>query len=154
MPLVVADPSDDSPKEIEKRKYYIMSYEFTLNGFLIDDKEFQVSPAISRQVSLFEFETSKKSKRVRIEPPRPNSFDLDFNFVSGNTQLNEVFRYTVDLNVSNTTNISSYSVYINSNYVGDDLTKIQITDGDTLVVNVIKFDNTKASLIKTNAVLV
>lgn len=154
MPLIAADPSDDSPKEIEKRKYYIMSYELTLNGFIIDENEFQVSPAISRQVSLFEFETSKNSKRAKIEPPRPKSFDLDFNFVSGNTQLNEVFRYTVDLIVGITSNVNSYSVFINSNYVGDDLTKIQITDGDTLVVNVVKIDNTKEATIKTNAVLV
>lgn len=217
MPIVAADPTDDSPKEIEKRKYYIMNYEFTLNGFLIDDKEFQVSPAISRQVSLFEFETSKKSKRVKIEPSRPKSFNLDFKFVSGNTQLSEVFRYTVDLklteqqnliscynttysaitntnltyincsgntinlslnsgntnticvkggtvpNFSNTTGgtltegvscASGFSVYINGNYIGDDLSDIQINDGDTLLIQVYKEDNTKESIIKTNAVLV
>jgi hypothetical protein len=60
----------------------------------------------------------------------------------------------VDLIVGITSNVNSYSVFINSNYVGDDLTKIQITDGDTLVVNVVKIDNTKEATIKTNAVLV
>lgn len=154
MPLITADPTDESAKEIEKRKYYIMSYEFTLNGFILDDKEFQVSPAISRQVSLFEFETSKNSKRAKIEPPRPNSFDLDLNFVSGNTQLNEIFRYTADLNVGITDNVSSYSVTINGNYVGNDLTTIQITNGDTFSISVVKIDNAKSATIKTNAVLI
>jgi hypothetical protein len=154
MPLTTADPTDESAKEIEKRKYYIMSYEFTLNGFIIDDEEFQVSPAITRQVSLFEFDTSKKSKRAKIEPPRPDSFDLDLVFVSGNTQLSEVFRYTTDLNVGLTDNVSSYSVTINGNYVGDDLSTIQITNGDTFSISVVKIDNTKKSTIKTNAVLI
>jgi hypothetical protein len=53
-----------------------------------------------------------------------------------------------------TENVFSFSVTINGNYAGDNLTKIQINDGDTLVINVVKNDNTKTSLIKTNAVLV
>jgi hypothetical protein len=121
---------------------------------LIDEDEFQVSPAITRQVSLFEFQTSKKSKRAKIEPPRPNSFDLDLSFVSGNTQLSEVFRYTADINVGMTQNVSSFSVTINGNYAGDDLSKIQINDGDTLIINVIKNDINKIASIKTIAVLV
>jgi hypothetical protein len=154
MPITLEDPVDESAKEIEKRKYYVQSYKITLNGLLIDEDEFQISPAITRQVSLFEFETDKRSKRVKIEPPRPNSFDLDLNFVSGNTQLSEIFRYTADINIGMTENISSFSVTINGNYVGDDLTKIQISDGDTLVISVIKNDNTKLALIKTDVVLV
>ena len=79
---------------------------------------------------------------------------MDLLFVIGNTQLTEVFRYTVDLKTTETTNVSSYDVYINSNFVGSDLTTIQINDGDTLLVNVTKVDNTKESVIKTVAYLV
>ena len=140
--------------KLEKRKYYIQSYKITLKGLLIDEEEFQVSPAISRQVTLFEFETKKSSRRVKIEPPRPDSFDLDLLFVSGVTQLNEVFRYTVDLKVTTTQNVSSYSVYINNNYLGDDLPVIQITDGDTLKVIVVKINNSTSATIKTDSVIV
>ena len=49
---------------------------------------------------------------------------------------------------------TGYSVYINGNYVGDDLELIQINDGDTLSVTVYKNDNTKTSTIKTTAYLV
>jgi hypothetical protein len=61
MPITLEDPTDESVKDIEKRKYYIQSYKITLKGLLIDEEEFQVSPAISRQVTLFEFETKKLS---------------------------------------------------------------------------------------------
>ncbi len=154
MSVILEDPTDESVKEIEKRKYYIQSYKITLRGMLIDEKEFQVSPAITRAVTMLEVDTKTKSRKVKIEPPRPKSFDLDLLFVSGNTQLNEVFRYTVDLNVTTLENVSSYSVFINNNYLGDDLPVIQITDGDTLKVIVTKTDNTKQSVIKTNSVLV
>jgi hypothetical protein len=137
MPITLEDPTDESIKDIEKRKYYIQNYKITLKGLLIDEEEFQVSPAISRNVTLFEFEKKKKGRKVKIEPPRPDSFNLDLLFVTGVTQLNEVFRYTVDLKVTTTQNVSSYSVYINNNYLGDNVPVIQMTDGDTLKVIVV-----------------
>ena len=172
---------------------------------------------ITRQVSLFEVDTRTKSKRVNIEPSRPDNFDLDLLFVSGNTQLTEVFRYSVDLKVTEQQNLincynatysaitntnltytncsgnivtsglttgntsticvkggtipsfsnvtgatyttstscaSGYSVYINGNYVGDDLDIIQINDGDTFLITVYKNDITKDAVIKTVAYLV
>jgi hypothetical protein len=154
MQMTLEDPTDESVKEIEKRKYYIQSYKITLKGMLIDEEEFQVSPAITRHVTLFEFDTKKRGRKVEIEPPRPDSFDLDLLFVSGVTQLNEVFRYTVDLKTTTIENVSSYSVFINNNYLGDNLPVIQITDGDTLKVVVTKTDNTKESIIRTNSILV
>ena len=107
--------ADESAKELEKRRYYIASYTFIMKGLLIDEAEFQISPAITRQVTLFETEDKVKTKRVNTEPSRPNNFDLDLLFVTGNTQLTEVFRYTVDLKTTELTNVSSYDVYINSN---------------------------------------
>lgn len=154
IPITMDGVADESAKEIGKRKYYISSYTFIMKGLLIDESEFQVSPAITRQVSLFETEDKVKTRKVEIEPPRPNNFDLDLLFITGNTQLTEVFRYTVDLKTTELSNISSYDVYINSNFVGSDISTIQINDGDTLLVDVTKVDNTKESVIKTVAYLV
>jgi hypothetical protein len=154
IPITMDGVADESAKEIGKRKYYISSYTFIMKGLLIDESEFQVSPAITRQVSLFETEDKVKTRKVEIEPPRPNNFDLDLLFITGNTQLTEVFRYTVDLKTTELSNISSYDVYINSNFVGSDISIIQINDGDTLLVDVTKVDNTKESVIKTVAYLV
>jgi hypothetical protein len=217
MPMKMEDPSDESAKEIEKRKYYIQTYKITLMGFLLDEEEYEVNPAITRQVNLFEFDNKVKRKKPNIEPPRPDNFDLDFLFITGNTQLSEVFRYSADLKVIETENItncyninysantnsnltytncsgssttisltsgntgtvclkggttptfsnvtgvtytegiscsSGYSVYINNNFVGDDLEVIQINNGDTLKIIAFKEDVTKNSLIKTKAVLI
>lgn len=154
IPITMDGVADESAKEIGKRKYYISSYTFIMKGLLIDESEFQVSPAITRQVSLFETEDKVKTRKVEIEPQRPNNFDLDLLFITGNTQLTEVFRYTVDLKTTELSNISSYDVYINSNFVGSDISTIQINDGDTLLVDVTKVDNTKESVIKTVAYLV
>ena len=83
-----------------------------------------------------------------------NYFELNFTFVVWVTQLTEVFRYTADLKVGEIDNVSSYSVFINGNYVGDDLTTIQITDGYTFLITVTKIDPTKSATIYTTAYLV
>lgn len=154
IPIILDDVSDESAKDLEKRKYYIANYKFTMKGLLIDEEEFQISPAISRQVSMFEVDTKVKSRRVINNPPRPNNFDLDISFLSGVTQISEVFRYTADIRVENTDNISNYSIYINNNYVGDDLSLIQINDGDTLKIIINKIIISEVSNIKTTAYLV
>jgi hypothetical protein len=154
IPIVMESVSDESAKDLEKRKYYIANYTFIMKGLLIDEAEFQISPAISRQVTMFEVDTKVRGRKVTPQPPRPNSFDYNLIFVNGVTQLSEVIRYTVDLKVGEIDNVSSYSVFINGNYVGDDLTTIQITDGDTFLITVVKIDNTQSATIYTNAILV
>jgi len=154
IPIILEDISDESVKDLEKRKYYIQSYKFTMLGILIDEDEFQVSPAITRQITMFETQTKNRSRYVTEYPAKPNFFDLNINFVSGVTILSEVFRYSADIKIQSTTNVTSYSVYINNNYVGDDIQTIQINDGDLLRIEVTKVDITQASEIKTTAYLV
>ena len=154
IPITLDSVADESAKDLEKRKYYIANYTFVMKGLLIDEEEFQISPAITRQVTMFEVDTKTRGRKVTPQPPRPNSFDLDLTFLSGITQLSEVYRYTVDLKIGEISNVSSYSVYLNGNYVGDNLTTIQITNGDTFLITVIKIDNTQSATIKTTAYLV
>ena len=140
IPIVLDDVSDESAKDLEKRKYYIANYKFTMKGLLIDEEEFQISPAITRQVTMFEVDTKVKSRRVTIEPPKPNFFDLDINFLSGVTQLSEVFRYSVDLKVTNQENLINcynvtYSAITNTNLTytncsGNSVT-LSLTTGNT-----------------------
>lgn len=217
IPLKLDEVSDESVKDLEKRKYYISSYKITMMGLLIDEDEFEVNPAISRQLTLFEFTRSKKNKKTKIEPANPSNFDLDFTFVSGNTQLIEVFRYDADITVDSIINLtncynityssitnntlnytncsgntvtlptnsgdsgtvcvksdttptfnnttggtitygesctSSYSVYINNNYLGDNISVIQISTGDTLKIIVYKENPNLSSIIKTTVSLI
>jgi len=154
IPITLDSVSDESAKDLEKRKYYIANYTFFMKGLLIDEEEFQISPAITRQVTMFEVDTKTRGRKVTPQPPRPNSFDVNLTFLSGVTQLSEVYRYTVDLKIGEIDNVSSYSVYLNGNYVGDNLTTIQITDGDTFLITVIKIDNTQSATIYTTAYLV
>ena len=153
IPIVLEDVSDESIKELEKRKYYIQNYKFLMQGLLIDEEEFQVSPAISRYLTMFEVDVKKKQNKVKPNDSRPNFFDFKFIYENGTTALTENYFFTADVKPKELINISSYSVYINSNYVGDNLTTIQINNGDLLLITIVKTSNLLNSYIDTTTYL-
>jgi hypothetical protein len=147
IPIVMNNISDESVMELEKRKYYIQNYEFTMLGFLIDEDEFEVSPAVSRILQVVEFEqgTTKKQKKVLLENKKVS---LDALFVVGNNSIIQLFEYVTDISVGQTSNIDNYDVYINNDYYGSNISEIQLNSGDTLKLIVNKFDNTKEGNIQ------
>ena len=153
IPIVMGNISDESVLDLEKRKYYVQSYEFTLLGFLIDEDEFEVSPAVSRVLQVVEFETQTKKKQPK-KLSNPASTTLDVLFVVGNNIITQIFDYTVDLNLGETDNVESFEVYINNDYYGSDIEQIQLNTNDTLKLIIVKNDDTKDSIIKFNNLLV
>jgi hypothetical protein len=139
IPIVMGNISDESVMDMEKRKYYIQSYEFTMLGFLIDENEFEVSPAVSRVLQVVETElrTVSRGKSTRL----PNDkIELAATFVGGNTIVNEKFDYTTNINVDSTSNVKNYDVYINNNFFGTNVNSIQINNGDVLKLEIEKLD--------------
>jgi hypothetical protein len=138
--------TDESVFDVEKRKYYIQTYEFTMLGFLIDEDEFEVSPAITRVLQVVEFEkkTTRRNKKKPIEET-PGSQAL---FLIGNTTLTQLFSYVVDIKIGQTTNVQSFDVYINDDYYGSDLELIQINSGDILRLDVVKDNSSIESTIQ------
>jgi len=146
--------SDESVMDLDKRKYYIQNYDFTMLGYLIDEEEFQVKPAISRVVQLFELDTSLLRKKPSRFPENPDEFKLDFLFVVDNNTLSDIIDFTANMNLVSTDNVDSFDVYINNNYYGSYVEIIQITTNDILRIEVTKNDDTKDATIVYNCKLV
>jgi hypothetical protein len=146
IPIINTSFSDESVMELEKRKYYIQKYDFTMMGFLLDEKDFEVTPAISRTLQMFEVDQSPSRRPKRkAEPQQPQTITLDYPV---NILTNEyLFEYVCDLNLTETKNIDSYSVFINDDYYGDNINFIQINKFDTLKIDIIKNNETEESLI-------
>ena len=131
------DISDESVMDVEKRRYYIQSYQFTLMGFLIDEDEFEVKPAISRVLQLIETETKTyKSKKTKVVPSE--SSKIVFNYDSNSVTHSETFDYTANLTVGLSNNVTNYFVYINNLFYGNNTSVIQINNGDTLQIDIQK----------------
>jgi hypothetical protein len=139
--------SDESVIDIDKRNYYIQSYDFTMLGYLIDEEEFEVKPAISRVVQLFEVDTQvPKGKRAEITPSNPDEFVYNLFFTSGNTSIiDDKVDYRINLTLVGTSNVTSgatindgYRVYINDDFYGVNVNFIQLNTGDLLRVDITK----------------
>jgi hypothetical protein len=135
VPIILQNISDESVVDLDKRKYYVQSYDFLMMGYLIDEEEFEVKPAISRTVQLLEAATQSRGKK-KSYPKNPSLFPLTFNFSAGTTAYTENYKYTADLSFENVKNINSWDVYINGDYYGSDLDKIQLTSGNNLTLNI------------------
>jgi hypothetical protein len=140
IPIIMGNLSDESVMDVEKRKYYIQTYEFTMLGFLIDEDEFEVSPAVTRLLQVVEVDTRTSRRRVKMnsEIEREPSEVL---FVIGNDTISQVFDYVADIKIVGSENVKNYDVFINNNYYGTDITDIQINTNDVL-----KFVITKTNI--------
>jgi hypothetical protein len=155
VPIILDNVSDESQMTMEARKYYVQNYDFTMLGYLIDEDEFEVKPAIQRITQLIELDTTT-TRRQKIDryPKNPNEFPSEFVFVSGNTTLVDMIDFTANMSLVGTDNINTYDVYINDDYYGSDVSVIQITTNDILRIEVTKTDNTQESKITFNSGLV
>ena len=140
VPIIMNNVADESQMSLESRKYYVQSYDFTMLGYLIDEEEFEVKPAIQRVTQLFEIDNNRLSKRRHQFPENPDNFENDFLFVVGNTTLVDVIDFTANMQLIGTENILSYDVYINNDYYGSNVDIIQITTNDTLRIQAFKND--------------
>ena len=147
IPIVMNNITDESVLELEKRKYYIQSYEFTMLGFLMDEDEFEVSPAVSRVLQVLEVDTQTKRKRQRIDV-ESSTYKEQILFIEGNDTINQIFDFTSNIILGETSNIDSFDVYINNQFYGTDLNEIQINTNDVLKIVVVKEDNNKDGSIE------
>lgn len=153
IPIISGNISDESVMDIEKRKYYIQTYEFTMLGFLIDEDEFQVSPAITRLLQVVEVDTNTSRRKVKMD----SNVDREPNevlFVVGNNTMSQVFNYIADVKIVGTENVSDYDVFINNNYYGTDISDIQINTDDVLKFVINKNNDSLESKIFLYGVLI
>jgi hypothetical protein len=143
IPIIMGDIADESVLDLEKRKYYIQKYPMTLQGFLLDENDFVVEPAIVRTMQVYETDTSIKKRKPKKNDLLP--LDLTFNYKVGSESFTDKIFFTTDMKVSNTDNVDSYSIFINGDFYGNNITEIQINTGDIIKIDIVKDDITKDS---------
>jgi hypothetical protein len=147
VPIILDNVSDESQMTIDARKYYVQNYDFTMLGYLIDEEEFEVKPAIQRITQLFEIDTTTRRPRRNKFPENPDEFNFQFLFVTGNTTLVDRIDFRANMSLLSSDNVDTFDVYINNNYFGSDTQTIQITTNDILRIEVTKINNNQEALI-------
>jgi hypothetical protein len=130
--------SDESVVEVQKRRFYIQNYEFTMLGFLLDEDEFEVAPAVSRVFNTFEVSSQTSRPRRKKYPENIDEYNLGVSVPSGLTQTDLTVDYTGDFNLLTKTNVTTFDVYIRPqgestfDYYGSNVSLIQVNINDTL----------------------
>lgn len=158
IPIVMNDISDESVMEIEKRKYYIQSYGFTMLGFLIDENEFTVSPAVSRIFQVIEPDlktkkTKKNRENIIPENKLDNPITTTFSYSVSSIQQSKTFEYNCNLNYIVDTNVGDYDVFINDMYYGNTVQSIQLNTNDVVKIIINKIDPASTAELTFNVVL-
>ena len=159
IPIQLDEVSDESVMDLEKRRYYIQTYSFTLQGFLIDENEFEVKPAVSRSLLLMEVSPTKTKRRVKKNPPNPDIVPLNISFPIGVTSYTQSFEYTTNIKLIDDDNITSYSMYINGLFYGTDIPQlltgeIQINTNDVLNIQIVKTNNSQSANFQLESTLI
>ena len=128
--------TDESVMDLEKRKYYIQKYEFTMMGFLIDEEQFEVSPAISRTFQVIETDQRNIKRKQKKQSPIELEV-ITLQYLNNITTQERYFEYTCNLLFDQSVNIEEFSVYINEQYYGDNVESIQINTNDMLRIDII-----------------
>lgn len=153
IPIVMGDISDESVLDLNKRKYYIQSYSFTMLGFLIDENEFEVSPAVNRVLQVLEVDTRTTRRRKKTDSvEQPNNFNLVFNV--GNDTLSQVFNYTTNLNFLDIINVDTYDVFINNDFFGSNVNQIQINTNDSVRIEITRDNVNEISSMVLSGLLI
>ena len=136
IPIINDAFADESVMDLEKRKYYIQKYDFTLMGFLIDEEQFEVSPAISRTFQVIETDQRNIKRKQKKQSPIELEV-IKLQYLNNITTQERYFEYTCNLLFDQSVNIEEFSVYINEQYYGDNVESIQINTNDMLRIDII-----------------
>jgi hypothetical protein len=153
IPIINDGFTDESVMDLEKRKYYVQKYDFTMMGFLIDEDQFEVTPAISRTFQVFEVDQRPIKRKQKKRQPIELETIL-FEYENDVLTQDYFFEYTCNLYFDESVNIDSYSVFINAQYYGDNVNEIQINTNDLVVIEIVKGDSLETPSLKFSQKLI
>ena len=144
IPIVVTNISDSSVIDTEQRRYYQQTYNLQLQGFLIDEEEFEVKPAISRSLLFFDTNTSHKESgkgspsivnQEEMNIYNKNKFRRKLDFSAAETMKKITYAYKAEVTLIRSDNVGSISYTINGTATQG---QIQVNIGDVLTVTIVK----------------
>lgn len=144
MPLTLESIGDESQTDtLEQRKYYVQPYTIKLMGYLLNEEDFKVVPAVNRTLLLTEIEEGKQMPNTKVFENvygQQKNINIVFNFNSSTleyvaTILNKALYNDIDL-----INVNNYVYLLNNTPVS---IPFKVNQGDQLKVTInSKINNT------------
>jgi len=145
IPIIMQSIGDESKIDTEERRYYQQSYQFQLQGFLLDEEEFEVKPAINRSLVLYGFdEKNRRKERKNIGEKNPDKVRTVIEFDAVTTVKTIDYVYNNNITIMRTSNIDSVTFSIGSVILD---TPVLVSGGDKLTITIVKTNAGTSKLI-------
>jgi hypothetical protein len=155
-PILLESIGDESQIDnLEGKRYYVQSYEMKLQGYLVDEEEFEVKPAISRTFITTEIEGKKVkpiARFIKDETQNDKTLKCVVQFLPGSpTQVTFKTDNKVRFTSVDTDNIITYTIYKNGNPVSF---PFEVTPDDTIFISVVKENSTEIAEITLRGLII
>jgi hypothetical protein len=89
----------------------------------------------------------RSNQQSEITPSNPDEFVYNLFYTSGNTSIiDDKVDYRINLTLVGTLNVTSYEVYINNDFYGENVDFVQLNTGDLLRVDITKESSGEANI--------
>jgi hypothetical protein len=152
IPLMLESIGDESVvSNLDERKYYVQLFTIKMMGYLLDENDFEVAPAISRGITFFELVDDLFIAPFQISTDdEEKTICITITFERGVNSVSIPIEINANYNNINTVNISSTSFEVNGSPV---TIPFKVVNGDTLYVNINKTDVLKNAVVKINGLI-
>lgn len=164
MPLLLEEVNDESKiEDFENRRYYVQAFNIKLQGYILDENDFEVIPTVNR---LSVSEVVVEESPIKTQPFVTKNIDLTNNNLYYNVIFKQMssnsfsFVNDVDIKVTEIISINGLSnieIKINgvSVFIGLSIDNpIFINNGDTVDITVVKNNPTSACNFTLKATIV
>ena len=132
IPILLESISDESVTELQKRRYYIQTYTMKMLGVLLDEEQFEVTPAVSRVLTMVDTGVKTRQRKAKAPIPNENTIKGLYKFIVSNTILSDVIELNTDYYLISTENVNSFDVFIDGNYIGENVEYFQVNSESSL----------------------
>jgi len=134
IPIIMESIGDESQIDTEDRRYYQQDYQFQMQGFLLDEEEFEVKPAISRSLVLFGFDNKNREKEPKnLGEKVVDKVKTRVDFIVGQSSVNIEYKYKTNITIARIKNISTVVFQINGITLSE---PVLVTPGDVLSITI------------------
>ena len=151
IPLIMDSIGDESTiSNLEERKYYVQLYTIKMMGYLLDEDDFVVTPAVSRGINFYEISENiyKASYQLNVDD-KNNTICINIVFNSGVSSVTIPMNLGATFTIANATNYSSLIFKVNGNTVNIPFT---VNNGDQLYIKVFKNNIQGVSEVELNGI--
>tara|TARA_B100001287_G_scaffold271334_2_gene271474 strand:- start:10290 stop:11321 length:1032 start_codon:yes stop_codon:yes gene_type:complete len=139
IPLMMDNIGDESSiQNLDEKRYYVQLFSIKMLGYLLDPKQFEVTPAISRAINFFEVSENVHYAAFQIKPREEDtSIEINIQYAPGINVFQLVVENDTEYNNISQQNISSFTITVDGEVKN---LPFEVTYGQTLEINITKLD--------------